>query len=182
MTRHSQNELRYKQMYLINKFEKEILENSLSKMGEQKNTSNEISTPNRIISEATQTDDSNKMTETLKDKSNLSGIESNDVNESTLSDVDGYTPENITIDEKDKTDDLTTSQKNAKSKSTKKNKKILNNKSKHFDTIKRVTKLRSGKRYNPNASNIQIHSQSTPKTKNKHTLQDDDINFYGWKL
>ena len=33
MTRHSQNELRYKQMYLINKFEKEIIENSLSKVG-----------------------------------------------------------------------------------------------------------------------------------------------------
>ena len=105
-------------MYLINKFEKEILENSLSKMGEQKNTSNEISIPNRIISEATQTDDSNEMTEALKDKSNLSGNESNDVNESTLSNVDGYTPENITIDEKDKTDDLTTSQNNAKSETT----------------------------------------------------------------
>ena len=111
-------------MYLINKFEKEILENSLSKMGEQKNTSNEISNPNRIISEATQTDDSNEMTEALKDKSNLSGNENNNENESTLRNVDGYTPENITIDEKATTDDLTTSQKNAKSKSTKKIKKF----------------------------------------------------------
>ena len=107
-------------MYLINKFEKEILENSLSKMGEQKNTSNEISIPNRIISEATQTDNSNEMTEALKDKSNLSGNEGNDVNESTLRNVDGYTPENITIDEKAKIADLTTSQNNAKSKTTKK--------------------------------------------------------------
>ena len=70
MTRHSPNELRYKQMYLINKFEKEILENSLSKMGEQKNTSNEISTPNMIISEASQTDDSKEMTNAMNDKSN----------------------------------------------------------------------------------------------------------------
>ena len=110
-------------MYLINKFEKEILENSLSKMGEQKNTSNEISTPNRIISEATQTDDSNEMTEALKDKSNVTGNENNNENESTLHNLDGYTPHNITIGEKAKTDDLTTSQNNAKSKTTKKNKK-----------------------------------------------------------
>ena len=89
-------------------------------MGEQKNTSNEISNPNRIISEATQTDDSNEMTEALKDKSNLSGNENNNENESTLRNVDGYTPENITIDENAKTDDLTTSQNNAKSKTTKK--------------------------------------------------------------
>ena len=89
MTRHSQNELRYKQMYLINKFEKETLKNSLSKMGEQKNASNEISDPNRIISEATQTDDSNEMTEALKDKSNLSGNENNNEHESSLRNVDG---------------------------------------------------------------------------------------------
>ena len=100
MTRHSQNELRYKQMYLINKFEKEILENSLSKMGEQKNTSNDISIPNRIISETTKTDNSNEMTEALKDKSNVTDNENNNENESTLHNFDGYTPQNITIDEK----------------------------------------------------------------------------------
>ena len=57
MSKHPPNDSGYKQMFLINKFEKDIMENSLSKMREQKNTSDEISNPVKNISKSTQTDE-----------------------------------------------------------------------------------------------------------------------------
>ena len=45
MSKHSPDDIGCKQMFLINKFEKDIMENSLSKMREPKNTCNESSNP-----------------------------------------------------------------------------------------------------------------------------------------
>ena len=57
MSKHSPNDSGYKQMFLINKFEKDIMENSLSKMREQKNISDEISNPVKNISKSSQTEE-----------------------------------------------------------------------------------------------------------------------------
>ena len=57
MSKHSPNDSGYKQMFFINKFEKDIMENSLSKMREQKNISDEISNPVKNISKSTQTEE-----------------------------------------------------------------------------------------------------------------------------
>ena len=57
MSKHSANDIGYKQMFLINTFEKDIIENSLSKMREQKNIPDEISSSVKIISKSTQTEE-----------------------------------------------------------------------------------------------------------------------------
>ena len=57
MSRHSPDDIGYKQMFLINKFEKDIMENSLSKMREPKNISNESSNPIKNISKSSQTEE-----------------------------------------------------------------------------------------------------------------------------
>ena len=57
MYKHSPNHIGYKQTFLINKFEEDIMENSLSKMRVQNNTSNEISNPVKNISKSTQTEE-----------------------------------------------------------------------------------------------------------------------------
>jgi len=54
MSKHSPNDSGYKQMFLSNKFEKDIMENSLSKMRGPKNISNELSNPVKNISKSTQ--------------------------------------------------------------------------------------------------------------------------------
>ena len=57
MSKHSPDDIGYKQMFLINKFEKDIMENSLSKMREPKNISNESSNPIKNISKSSQTEE-----------------------------------------------------------------------------------------------------------------------------
>ena len=76
MSKHSPDDIGYKQMFLINKFEKDIMENSLSKMREPKNISNESSNPIKNISKSSQTeevineskDDVNLLNEKIKMK------------------------------------------------------------------------------------------------------------------
>ena len=57
MSKYLLKENTYKQMYLINKFEKNILENSLNKMSSGNPNLNENSKPSNSISQETQTND-----------------------------------------------------------------------------------------------------------------------------
>ena len=83
MSKHSPNDSGYKQMFLINKFEQDIMENSLSKMRKQKNISDEIYNPVNNISKLTQTEE---VINESKDDVNLIGGENKNENEIILSD------------------------------------------------------------------------------------------------
>ena len=60
MSKHSPDDIGYKQMFLINKFEKDIMENSLSNIREPKNISNESFNPVKNILKSSQTEKVNK--------------------------------------------------------------------------------------------------------------------------
>ena len=182
MSKHSPNDSGYKQMFLINKFEKDIMENSLSKMREQKNTSDEISNPVKNISKSSQTeevinesnDDVNLIERKNKDENKMISSDQtkeNDLSEKGLTDVNNESNSRITSEGQTK-----------KRKIPNKNKKILNIKSKNFEPVQLVKekKLRSGKRYSQKTSFI----GSTTNRKKEIDVKDkeDDIYFHGWNI
>ena len=78
MSKHSPDDIGYKQMFLINEFEKDIMENSLSKIREPKNISNELSNPVKNISKSIQTEE---IINESKDDVNSIGDKNKDENE-----------------------------------------------------------------------------------------------------
>jgi hypothetical protein len=66
MTKYSLKETGYKKMYLINKFEKGIMENSLLNMTNDKETLNENLPPVNVISQETQTNSLEGLNETIE--------------------------------------------------------------------------------------------------------------------
>ena len=83
MSKHSPDDIGYKQMFLINKFEKDIMESSLSKMRESKNISNESFNPIKNISKSSQTEE---VINKSKDDVNLIERKNNDENKMISSD------------------------------------------------------------------------------------------------
>ena len=78
MTKYSQKESSYRQMYLINKFEKDLMENTLSNMRDGKRKLNENVSPKTLTSKETQTNTTpnlNEVTESLNNTSDSSGNE-----------------------------------------------------------------------------------------------------------
>ena len=182
MSKHSPDDIGYKQMFLINKFEKDIMENSLSKMREPKNISNESSNPIKNISKSSQTeevineskDDVNLIERKNKDENKMISSDQtkgNDLSEKGLTDVNNESNNRITSEDQTK-----------KRKTPNKNKKILNIKSKKFEPVQSLKekKLRSGKRYSQKTSFI----ESTPNKKKEIGVKDkeDDIYFHGWNI
>ena len=130
MSKHSPDDIGYKQMFLINKFEKDIMENSLSKMRELKNISNGSSNPIKNISKSSQTeevineskDDVNLIERKNKDENKMISSDQtkgNDLSEKGLTDVHNEGNNRITSEDQTK-----------KRKTPNKNKKILNIKKK----------------------------------------------------
>ena len=64
MSKHSTNLGEYKEMYLINKFQKDIMENGMLNMSSEKVKSKEISPTLNIISQKTQTNTTVDLNET----------------------------------------------------------------------------------------------------------------------
>ena len=89
MSKHSPDDIGYKQMFLINKFEKDIMENRLSKMRAPKNISNESPNPVKNISKSTQTEEiineSKDDVNSIGDKNKNETISGNHTKENDLS-------------------------------------------------------------------------------------------------
>jgi len=182
MSKHSPDDIGYKQMFLINKFDKVIMENSLSKMREPKNISNESSNPIKNILKSSQTEEVineskdyvNLIERKNKDENKMISSDQtkgNDLSEKGLTDVNNENNNRITSEDQTK-----------KRKTPNKNKKILNIKSKKFEPVQSVKekKLRSGRRYSQKTSFI----ESTPNKKKEIDVKDkeDDIYFHGWNI
>ena len=110
MSKHSPDDIGYKQMFLINKFEKDIMENSLSKMKETKNIFNESSNPIKNISKSSQTeevineskDDVNLIERKNKDENKIISSDQtkgNDLSEKGLTDVNNESNNRITSED-----------------------------------------------------------------------------------
>ena len=156
------------------------MESSLSKMREPKNISNESSNPVKNISKSTQTEEiineSKDDVNSIGDKNKNETISGNHTKENDLSEK-GLTDAN------NKSNTMIISEGQIKKRNTpKKNKKILNIKSKNFEPVQLVKekKLRSGKRYSQKTSFI----ESTPNKKKEIDVKDkeDDIYFHGWNI
>ena len=107
MSKHLPDYIGYKQIFLINKFEKDTMENSLSKMREQNNTPDEISNPVKNISKYTQTvvvindskDDVNLIERKNKNENEMIlsyQTKENDLSEKGLTDVNNESNSRIT--------------------------------------------------------------------------------------
>ena len=180
MSKHSPDDIGYKQMFLINKFEKDIMENSLSKMREPKNISNESSNPIKNISKSSQTEE---VINESKDDVNLIERKNKDENKMFSRDQTkgDYLSEKGLTDVNNEGDNRITAEDQTKKRKTP-NKKILNIESKKFEPVQSVKekKLRSGRRYSQKTSFI----ESTPNKKNEIDVKDkeDDIYFHGWNI
>ena len=78
MAKYSPKENSYRQMYLINKFEKDLVENTLLNMKDGKGKLNETLSPKQLTSQETQTNTApilNEITESLNNTSDSSGNE-----------------------------------------------------------------------------------------------------------
>ena len=135
MSKHSPNDTGYKQMFLINKFEKDIMENSLSKMREQKNTSDEISNPVKNISKSSQTEE---VINESKDDVNLIKRKNKNENEIILSDQtkeNDLSEKGLTGVNNESNSRITSEDQTKKRTTPNKNKKILNIKSKNLNLV-----------------------------------------------
>ena len=187
MTKYSLKETGYKKMYLINKFEKGIMENSLLNMTNDKEKLNENLPPVNVISQETQTNSLEGLNETIEPPNE--STKNIPVNENSISNFHKETNNNIE-ENTSKNNDLDKYNKDQiKIKHSKNDKNIEKKLHSNMELLSKGMKTRNFKKglSNHPYKNTSINKYSNPskkikKSKSGITLIDEDEAFYGWKL
>ena len=180
MSEHSTSAGEYKEMYLINKFQKDIMENSLVNMSSEKLKSKENLPTLNMISQTTQTN----TPEDLNGSKGLPLESIKNVVSHTNSVTNVPTETNNNIQEKilknDKLNDEVKDTKNSK-----KPKKVDKKKTKIHSIAKTPIKRMKTRNMSQNLTNHiyqNIAKKNTKKFTEKNTMIHDDSFFNGWKV
>ena len=180
MSKHSTNVGEYKEMYLINKFQKDIMENSLVNMSSEKLKSKENLPTLNMISQTTQTN----TPEDLNESKGLPLESIKNVVSHTNSVTNVPTETNNNIQEKilknDKLNDEVKDTKNSK-----KPKKVDKKKTKIHSIAKTPIKRMKTRNMSQNLTNHiyqNIAKKNTKKFTEKNTMIHGDSFFNGWKV